>query len=99
MRETLTIICDSYRLAQMDNDLADELPQLGNYSDFGRAIEYGKRTKRKKHLTPDSIQQRIVFGDDDRETADMEVKDWEGEHRNPDNDTPPDDFRPHGEEW
>jgi hypothetical protein len=29
----------------------------------------------------------------------MEVQDWEGEHRNPDNDTPPDDFRPHGEEW
>ena len=81
MRETLTILCDSYRLAQMDNDLADELPQLGIYSDFGRAIEYGQRTKRKKHLTPDSIQQCIVFGDDDRETADMEAEDWEGEHK------------------
>lgn len=98
MRETLTILCDSYRLAQMDDDIQDELPQLGNYSDFGRAIEYGKRTKRKKHLTPDSIQQHIVFGDDDRETADYEAKGWEGEHRNPDNDTPPDDFRPHGVE-
>ena len=81
MRETLTILCDSYRLAQVDNDLADELPQLGIYSDFGRAIEYGQRTKRKKRLTPDSIQQRIVFGDDDRETADMEAQGWEGEHR------------------
>ena len=81
MRETLTILCDSYRIAQMDNDLADELPQLGNYSDFGRAIEYGQRTKQKKHLTPDSIQQHIVFGDDDREVADMEAKDWEGEHK------------------
>lgn len=81
MRETLTILCDRYRIAQMDNDLADELPQLGNYSDFGRAIEYGQRTKQKKHLTPDSIQQHIVFGDDDREVADMEAKDWEGEHK------------------
>ena len=99
MRETLFTLCDSYKLTKMDRDMQDELPQLGNYSDFGRAIEYGNRTKRKKHLTPDSIQQHIVFGDDDRETADMEAKDWEGEHRNPDNNTPPDDFRPHGEEW
>ena len=84
IRETLTILCDSYRLAQMDNDLADELPKLGNYSDFGRAIEYGQRTKQKKHRTPDGEamrQQRIVFTDEDREVADMEVHDWEGEHR------------------
>jgi hypothetical protein len=85
MRETLTTLCDSYRIAQMDNDLADELPQLGNYSDFGRAIEYGQRTKRKKHLTPDSIQQCIVFGDDDKALAEMDannrIEDWEGEHR------------------
>ena len=84
IRETLTILCDSYRLAQMDNDLADELPKLGNYSDFGRAIEYGQRTKQKKHRTPDGEamrQQRIVFTDEDREIADYEVQDWEGEHR------------------
>ena len=81
MRETLTILCDSYKFAMADNDLADELPKLGTYSDFGRAIEYGNRTKRKKHLTPDSIQQRIVFGDDDRQVADEEAQDWEGEHR------------------
>ena len=81
MRETLTILCDSYRLAMDDNDLADELPKLGTYSDFGRAIEYGQRTKRKKHVSPDDIQTRIVFGDEDRETADMEAQDWEGEHR------------------
>jgi hypothetical protein len=44
-------------------------------------IEYGKRTRRKKHLTPDDIQTHIVFDDYDREVADMEAKDWEGEHR------------------
>lgn len=81
MRETLFTLCDSYKLTKMDRDMQDELPQLGIYSDFGRAIEYGQRTKRKKHLTPDSIQQHIVFGDDDRDTADMEAKDWEGEQR------------------
>lgn len=84
IRETLTILCDSYRLAQMDDDMQDALPKLGTYSDFGRAIEYGQRTKQKKHRTPDGEamrQQRIVFTDDDREVADMEVQGWEGEHR------------------
>ena len=63
---------------------ADELPQVGNFHDFGRAIEYGKKHKRKSHRTPDSVansQQRIVFDDYDREIADYEAKDWEGEHR------------------
>ena len=84
IRETLTILCDRYRLAQMDDDIQDELPKLGNYSDFGRAIEYGQRTKAKHHRTPDGEamrQQRIVFTDEDREIADMEVQEWEGEHR------------------
>lgn len=81
LRETLFSLCDAYRLTQGERDIEKEGPQLGNYSDFGRAIEYGNRAKRKKHLTPDSIQTHIVFEDDDRETADMEAKDWEGEHR------------------
>ena len=63
----------------------DEGPQLGNYSDFGRAIEYGNRAKRKKHFTPDSIPQRIIFDDDDKALAEMDannrIEDWEGEHR------------------
>ena len=84
LRETLFALCDSYKLAKMDHDLEDELPKLGTYSDFGRAIEYGNRAKRKKHLTPDSIQQRIVFVDDDKALAEMEannrIEDWEGEH-------------------
>jgi hypothetical protein len=84
LRETLFALCDSYKLAKMDHDLADELPKLGTYSDFGRAIEYGNRAKRKKHLTPDSIQTHIVFGDDDKTLAEMDannrIEDWEGEH-------------------
>ena len=81
LRETLFTLCDSYKLAKMDHDLQDELPKLGTYSDFGRAIEYGNRAKRKKHVSPDDIQTRIVFDDYDREVADMEAQDWEGEHR------------------
>lgn len=81
LRETLFTLCDSYKLAKMDHDLQDELPKLGTYSDFGRAIEYGNRAKRKKHVSPDDIQTHIVFDDYDREIADLEAKDWEGEHR------------------
>lgn len=81
LRETLMKLIEDYRKHSLRLQFKDEGPQLGNYSDFGRAIEYGQRTKRKKHVTPDDIQTHIVFGDDDREIADYEVKDWEGEHR------------------
>ena len=83
LRETLFALCDNYKLAKMDNDFKEELPKLGTYSDFGRAIEYGNRAKRKKHFTPDSIQQRIIFDDDDKALAEMDannrIEDWEGE--------------------
>jgi hypothetical protein len=81
LRETLMKLIEDYKKHSMRLQFEDEGPQLGNYSDFGRAIEYGQRTKRKKHVSPDDIQTHIVFGDDDREVADYEVKDWEGEHR------------------
>ena len=81
LRETLMKLIEDYKKHSMWLQFEDEGPQLGNYSDFGRAIEYGNRAKQKKHLTPDSIQTHIVFGDDDRELADMEAAGWEGEHR------------------
>ena len=76
------------------------------FSESGRRIEYGKRTKAKHHRTPDGEamrQQRIQFTDEDREVADMEAQGWEGEHRQ--TEEPPTNmekelgFRPHGEEW
>ena len=82
LRETLLKLIEDYRKHSLRLQFEEEGPHLGNYSDFGRAIEWGQRTKRKKRMTPDSIQQHIVFGDEDREVADYEVKDWEGEHRN-----------------
>lgn len=81
LRETLFKLIEDYKKHSTWLQFEDEGPQLGNYSDFGRAIEYGNRTKRKKHITPDHIQTHIVFGDEDREVADMEAAGWEGEHR------------------
>lgn len=106
MRETLTMLCDAQKLVNLNNSLHDELPQMGNFSDFGKVIEWEHRTKQKKRRTPDGEamrQQRIVFTDEDREVADMEAQDWEGEHRQ--TEEPPANmeeemgFRPHGEEW
>ena len=65
------------------------------FSESGKRIEYGKRTKAKHHRTPDGEamrQQRIHFTDEDRETAEQEVK-----RDNRDNEEP--DFKPFGIEW
>ena len=83
LRETLTMMCDAQLLAHLDESDRGELPQVGDFHDFGKQIQYGRKTKRKPHRTPDSLansQQRIIFDDFDRETADYEAKDWEGEH-------------------
>ena len=81
LRETLTMMCDAQLLAHLDEVDAAELPQMGNFHDFGRAIEWANTYKRKHHKTPDTMQQTIHFTDDDREVADMEAESWEGEHR------------------
>lgn len=91
MRETLTL------LAELMNDSLDkeeeraEMPGYGEHHDFGKKIEYGNKSKQFPHRTPDSLansQLHIVFDEFDREVADMEVQDWEGEHRQTDFDTP-----------
>lgn len=103
MRETLTLMCDAQKIVNLKEQDREELPGYGNFHDYGRAIEYGNKHKRKLHRTPDSLansQQRIIFDDDDREIADYEAKDWEGEQRNPENDEPPAGMpRPFDQEW
>lgn len=77
LRETLTLMADAQLLLTLQDADHDELPQLGNYSDFGRVIEYRERAKALKHRTPDgeaNRQQRIMFDDFDRDVADMEVE-------------------------
>ena len=83
LRETLTMMCDAQLIDHLNQMDADELPKVGDFHDFGKVIEYGNKSKRKPHRTPDSLansQQRIIFDDFDRDMSDMEVKDWEGEH-------------------
>lgn len=102
MRETLTLLCEYMSdYLQREEDQA-ELPGYGEHHDYGKAIEYGKKHKRVPHRTPDSVanqQQRIVFDDYDREVADYEAKDWEGEHRQHGDDLPEGMTRPFDQEW
>ena len=82
-RETLILLCEYMAdYLKREQDLS-EMPGYGTYHDFGKDVVYGQKYKRKPHRTPDSVanqQQRIVFDDFDREVADYEAKDWEGEH-------------------
>ena len=95
LRETLTLLCDSQQVENLNNSDKAELPGYGNYHDYGKPIEYGQRTKRKKHRTPDSLansQQPIRFTEEDKQTAQDELdsgKDMDKEMG----------FRPFGSEW
>ena len=60
---------------------ASEGPQMGDIAPNGKAFAYGKRTKRKKHYTPDTMPtQRTIFEDFDRDAPAPKLEDWEGEH-------------------
>ena len=72
IRETLTCLADAEFLHELSEQDEAEYPQLGNFHDFGRVIEYGNKTKRAKHRTPDSLansKQPLIFADFDRETG------------------------------
>ncbi len=78
--EVINMLSDAEVIMRLNGELRTEFEDAGR-TESGKAIEYGNRTRRKKHLTPDDIQTHIVFDDDDREIADMEANDWEDEHK------------------
>ena len=83
LSDVLLTMIDAQTILDLDEGFRAELPGMGDYADNRRQIAYGKKTKAKQHRTPDSVaqDQRIKFDDYDREVADYEVQDWEGEHR------------------
>ncbi|MBQ4386152.1 MAG: hypothetical protein II822_00885 [Prevotella sp.] len=107
MRETLVIMCDAQLIAQLDDEFQQEMPQMGNFTDYGRAIEYAAKKKAHQHRTPDgeaNRQQRIKFTDEDREAAEQEAqRDLSSElskgHALDDDLEQELGFRPHGSEW
>ena len=83
LSDVLLTMIDAQTILDLDEGFRAELPGMGDYNDSGKQVAYGKKTKAKQHRTPDSVaqDQRIKFNDYDREVADYEVKDWEGEIR------------------
>ena len=82
IRDSLCHMIDAQIIENMNESDREELPGYGEFHDFGKMLKYGEKYVRKRRRTPDSLansQQRIVFDDFDRETAQAEVQDWEGE--------------------
>ena len=99
--DMIRLMLDAQEVIDIEESNRRELPGHGEHHDYGKVIEYGNKTKRIHHRTPDSVaqQQKIVFDDYDREVADYEVKDWEGEHRQHGDDLPEGMTRPFDQEW
>ena len=77
------MMADAQTIEWLNEQNRREMEGAANMHDYAGSIEYGKRMKRVPHRTPDSLnlQQKIVFDGDDRDTANMEAEDWEGEHK------------------
>lgn len=85
--DVLLSMIDAQTTIELEENFRREMPGMGDQSDGGRQVAFGKKSKAKQYRTPDSVahDQRFHFDDDDRELADMEAgyhpDDWEGEHK------------------
>ena len=75
IRETMSHMINAQIIDNLNEADRQEMPGYGEFHDFGKMVKYGNRTKRKPHLTPDSLnrQQKIVFSDFDRATGSGEA--------------------------
>lgn len=75
--DTILTMLDAQDLLDATEEDRREMAGEAMYNDYGRRIEYGKKTKSYHHRTPDgeaARQQRISFDDDDREQAREEAE-------------------------
>ena len=78
--EVINMLADAEVIMHLNGELRQEFEDASRM-DNGKGYGYGQKAKGFQHRTPDSVatDQRIKFDDDDREIADYEAKDWEGE--------------------
>ena len=82
LSDILLTMLDIQDLLNAEERDASEGPQMGDIAPNGRAVAYGKRTKRKKHFTPDNMpEQKLLFDDFSREFNHARTEEWEGEQR------------------
>ena len=80
LSDVLLTMLDMQDFINLSDANAAEGPQMGDIAPNGRAVAYGKRTKRKKHYTPDTMPVKgNLFEDIDHEAPAEPLKDWEGE--------------------
>ena len=78
LSDILLTMLDVQDLLNAEERDINEGPQMGDIAPNGRALAYGKRTKRKKHYTPDSIPVTgNLFDDIDHEAPAPKTEDWE----------------------
>ena len=81
LSDVLLTMLDMQDFINLSDANAAEGPQMGDVAPNGRAVAYGKRTKRKKHYTPDTMPVTVnLFEDIDHDAPAEPLKDWEGEH-------------------
>jgi hypothetical protein len=63
-----------------EEDFFAEMPQMGDVAPNGKPLAYGKRTKRKKHFSPDTMPTvGNLFDDIDHNAPAPPMEDYEGE--------------------
>ena len=77
--DTLLLMLDAQDILEIEESEREEMIGKAMFNDYGRPIEYGKKTKGYKHRTPDSLdrQHRIIFEDFDHDTGDDMASDVE----------------------
>lgn len=80
LSDILLTMLDAQDIANLDASDRAEGPQMGDIAPNGKAIAYGKRTKRKKHFSPDTMPVTgTLFDDIDHDAPAPKLEDWEGE--------------------
>lgn len=80
LSDVLLTMLDEQDILNAEERDAAEGPQMGDVAQNGKVLAYGKRTKRKKHFTPDTMPVTgNLFDDIDHEAPAEPLKDWEGE--------------------
>ena len=81
LSDILLTMLDVQDLLNEEERDTSEGPQMGDIAPNGKAVAYGKRTKRKKHFTPDNMPtQRTIFEDFDRDMGTEQLDEMEGLH-------------------
>ena len=80
LSDILLTMLDAQDIVNLDVSDRAEGPQMGDIAPNGKAVAYGKRTKRKKHFSPDTMPVTgNLFEDIDHDAPPPKLEDWEGE--------------------